>query len=140
MAGMEKICEMSGTHPGGIMWYYKRNQLQIMPEYRKLFRGAKHELIIKVEGVYWCNKYFCMRYDKSEYLKYDPPFENEKEFYNYKVSCGYKIVKEYEYTLKVFDEKLQGRVNGEYLNYSMDLSTVKRKLKRLLRCKKLNVK
>ena len=77
MAGIEKICEMSGHHPGGIMWSYKRNQLQIMPEYRKLFRGAKHELRIKVEG--------------------------------------------------------------EYLNYSMDLSTVKRKLKRLLRCKELNI-
>ena len=41
--------------------------------------------------------------------------------------------------IKVFDKDLQGNVEGEYLNYSMDLSTVKRKLKRLLRCKELNI-
>ena len=139
MAGIEKICEMSGHHPGGIMWSYKRNQLQIMPEYRKLFRGAKHELRIKVEGIYWCKNDCCHRYNIEEYKHYEYPFRDIKEFDEYQKEFGYKLVKEYEYTLKVFDKDLQGNVEGEYLNYSMDLSTVKRKLKRLLRCKELNI-
>lgn len=44
MAGIEKICEYSGVHAGPAMYDYKRNQLQIMPEYRKLLRYQPHTL------------------------------------------------------------------------------------------------
>ena len=35
MAGIEKVCEISGEHPGGDMYGYKHNHIQIMPEHRK---------------------------------------------------------------------------------------------------------
>jgi len=40
MAGIEKVCEYSGEHPGSDMYRYKRCSIQIMPKYRKLFRGC----------------------------------------------------------------------------------------------------
>ena len=40
MAGIEKICEYSGEYVGYKMYDYKKNQLQILSKYRKLFRGA----------------------------------------------------------------------------------------------------
>ena len=46
MAGIEKICEYSGEYPGWKMYGYKRNLIQIMPEYRKLFRNKYHILFI----------------------------------------------------------------------------------------------
>lgn len=51
MAGIEKICEFSGEYPGYLMYGYKHNQLQIMPKYRKLFRGCDCELLISVNSV-----------------------------------------------------------------------------------------
>lgn len=43
------------------------------------------------------------------------------------------------YALQVFDSKLKGEVNGLYLNWSNQLSTVKRKIKRIIGCKKVNI-
>lgn len=139
MAAIEKICELSGEYPGYLMYGYKRNQLQIMPKYRKLFRGAEHTLIIRESDLKFCDKNTIQTYDDQEWTEYDPPFVNENDFIRWKKENGYFLKVEYKYTLTVKDKNLQGRVNGEYMNWSCDLPTVKRKLKRLLRCRKLNI-
>ena len=47
MAAIEKICEYSGDYPGWVMYDYKRNHIQIMPQYRNDFRGKKAILYIQ---------------------------------------------------------------------------------------------
>ena len=105
MAGIEKVCELSGVGYGWKMYGYKRNSIQIHPQYRKLFRGVSYVLHIQEEKWASCNG-----------------------------------SKEYKYCLQVFDPSLTGQVGGKYYNWSKDIPTVKRKLKRLLRCKRLNIK
>ena len=139
MAGIEKICEFSGEYPGYLMWGYKRDQLQIMPKYRKLFKNAKHTLTIKKERLVWVWKGMKWDYDNKEWKDYEPPFQSEKEFIHWYKKKGNRLLIEYEYVLKVKDESLQGEVKGKYLNWSTDISTVKRKLKRMLKCKELNI-
>ena len=124
MAGIEKICEFSADYEGGVMHGYKHNQLQIMPKYRKLFRGAEHTLYIQFNRLNWV-------YNWGGYTEYDPLADR---FY-----MKGRIVPEYSYKLVVTDEKLLGQVGGKYTNHTHHLPTVKRKLKRLLRCKKLNI-
>ena len=146
MAVIEKICEFSGEYPSYFMYGYKRNHIQIMPEYRKLFRGAKAKLIIFDQGLEWKCKYGgTSDYNKQEHMEemldYEPPFENYQEFIDWEKKFHNKrLVKSYEYVLQVFDEKLFGDVEGKYLNYTNNISTVKRKLKRMLRCENLEVK
>ena len=62
-----------------------------------------------------------------------------KRIYKLEKCCRVRLIKEYQYVLIVFDEKLQGNVNGKYINWTYDLPSTKRKLKRLLRCEKLNI-
>jgi hypothetical protein len=128
MAGIEKICEYSGDYEGGVMYGYKHNQLQIMPKYRKLFRGAEHTLYIQFNRLNWM-------YKRGGYTEYDPVLDDEE----YRFYMKGRIVPEYNYKLVVTDENLLGQVNGEYLNHTNHLPTVKRKLKRLLRCRELNI-
>lgn len=124
MAGIEKICEFSGEYPGHDMYGMKLNQLQIDRKYRKRFRKAEHVLKIFVE-----EERFVYPFGGSSV--YEPDYHDS-------LPKG-RVVKEYKYELHVTDPELQGEVNGIYLNWSMDISTVKRKLKRLLRCRKLNI-
>lgn len=125
MAGIEKICEFSGDYPAWAMYGYKRNQLQIMPEYRKLFRGATHTLYVQPTRKLWL-------YSFGGYTEYNL----SNDWFTYIMG---RVVQEYEYCLVVKDERLLGRVNGRYFNTTHDIATTKRKMKRLLRTKKLNV-
>jgi hypothetical protein len=45
MAGIEKICEFSGNYPGGDMWGYKYNHIQIEPKWRKYFKHTKDPIL-----------------------------------------------------------------------------------------------
>lgn len=143
MAGIEKICEFSGEYPGYLMYGYKKNQLQIMPEYRKRFRGAKAILHIFTPEIRWQGRgkrKWTQSYDLHMMDWYEPPFTNVKEFeayYSEEHNC--RLNREYTFTLEVFDDSLKGDVNGLYTNWSSEISTVKRKMKRLLRCKELNI-
>lgn len=92
MAGIEKVCELTGDYEGAAMYKYKRNSIQVLPVHRCHF--AKH--IKKVTDCVlfefkptldWC------------YIKDDWSIEQ-----NY---CFYTPIKE-----------LQGRVNGFYYNYT----------------------
>jgi hypothetical protein len=139
MAAIEKICELSGDYPSYDMYRYKRNHIQIMPEHRKLFRGADHVLhIFKPEDMVEYKRiggYSSLPH--PDVLNYwEPPFETMDE---YLVYFGRRRVKKYWFMLEVFDPELQGDVYGRYLNTTTCLSTMKRKMKRMLRCEKLNV-
>ena len=132
MAGIEKICEYSDEYPGWLMYGYKRNHIQIMSKYRKLFRGADHTLhIFKPKLVWQFKNGGQMDYDTKECNFYDPPL-TVKEYEELESRFARKV-KEYGYMLEVTDPELQGRVNGKYYNFTTDLISVKRRLKRLLR-------
>jgi hypothetical protein len=135
MAGIEKVCEFSDEYPGHLMYDYKRNLIQIMPKYRKLFRGADHVLVIfKPSKVWVYSDGLSSDYDPDDWKNWEPPFKSEEEYFEwYKGGQKCRLINEYTYMLKVTDPKLAGNVNGEYLNYSHELSTVKRKIKRMLR-------
>src|SRR5574343_32228 len=156
MAAIEKICEYSSDYHGWLMRKWKNNHIQICPEYRKLFRKANHILFIqksKEYKVFYDSKrdyYSFMSKDRYDSIE---QYDFRKNYYQGDIikynglfyKCGVynfkqiNIVNEYNYCLKVFDEHLQGRVDGCYFESSIYISTVKRKLKRMLRVKILSV-
>jgi hypothetical protein len=128
MAAIEKICEYSGDYPEEAykMYQYKRNHIQVLPKYRKLFRGAKARLVVtKVEQVITGKSGGYTEIGSLWYFQ-------EREI-------PYRIVNEYYYTLIVSDSHLQGEVKGQYKNWSTNISTVRRKMRRLTRDYKLKV-
>jgi len=146
MAAIEKICEYSGDYPGYPMHGYKRNHIQIMPKYRKEFRGKTATLYIQTEE-HSSGKYVISNRNLSENLntndykerivdidgkKYDIDDSGFSQWHPVSIS------KEFWYALVVPD--MPGDVNGKYVNHSCNISAVKRKLKRMLRCRKLEVK
>ena len=142
MAGIEKICEFSNEYPGWLMYGYKRNQFQIIPKYRKLFRKDGDTLYVQVEGKRW--KYpwgdASRSYEASEMTNYDPPFTSEKEFIQYITTVDkLRLITEYHFAYLTSNNNLAGTVGGVYQNWTTDLPATKRKIKRLLRCKKLNI-
>ena len=125
MAGIEKICEFSGDYPGHLMYGYKRNHIQICPKYRKLFRGAKaHVEIVKIE------KHFV---GKTGWSSSD--IEHHIE-----IGCKGTVKNEYWYELVVYDPALAGKVDGRYMNWTFDLKSTLKRLKRMLRCRNLKIK
>lgn len=141
MAGIEKVCELSGEYEGWKMYSQKRDSIQVLNKYKKNFRGAKHELIIAVDSqILLSLKHgYYSTYKKDEYLHKKYEFKDEQDYLKYMKEKGQVLKTQYIYCLKVFDPALQGDVEGCYFQYSDDLKTVKRKLKRMLRCKKLNI-
>ena len=49
MAAIEKVCEFSDEYGSYDMYSWKRNSIQIMPHYRKKFRGCNSVLYITKE-------------------------------------------------------------------------------------------
>lgn len=150
MAGIEKICELSGEYPAHLMYGYKENHIQIMPKLRKKFRGANHILYVfkPRRFVKAKNKstrfytYTSLENLRKEMSHYEPPFKDSSEYFDYtEFFCNYKSrwIEEHTYMLKVMSPELQGSVGGEYVNESFRIKTAKRKLKRMLRCQTLNV-
>lgn len=116
MAAIDKICELSDSSPNPpwLMYNYKKNHIQIKPEYRKLFKGSRAVLIITGKNQYS----FSNRYG-SYFLDQDP-------------WPGHRLATQIDYCLVVLDEHLQGRVKGCYHNSSFFFGTVKRKLSRMV--------
>lgn len=149
MSAIEKVCEFSGKYEGPDMYKYKRDQLQILPEYRKRFRGAHVLVTVSVSEIYLIGKF---KKSKGTYLK---NFKNEwKEdtrnfpekpltfmgFVNYnKFVENKRTVNEYQYTVHAFADHLKGEVNGNYIGWTSNLSTLRRKLRRLTRNYKLKL-
>lgn len=160
MAGIEKMCELSGECGSYKMYGWKKCHIQVKPEYRKCFNGANHTLHV---------------FKKPTRVKCPvlgivfTPDENDKgnDIFNMVESPLL------EYALEVHDDKLLGVVSGLYVNYlrlhgtktpnikferidgeyhrfidnrrltpysrNEKLTTVYRKLKRMLKCRKLNI-
>jgi hypothetical protein len=145
MAAIEKICEYSGDYPGYLMYGYKHNHIQIMPKYRKEFRGKTATLYIQTEEPS-LGKYIISNGNVSETLTSDDYKERiiDIDGKKYDIDDRFrqwhpvKVHKEFWYALVVPD--MPGDVNGKYVNHSCNISSVKRKLKRMLRCRKLEVK
>lgn len=139
MAAIEKICEFSGDYPAGAMYGYKHNHLQIVPKYRKEFRGATATLHFFKEDqmlvAYDNGRMTTARsYHPSEKNAYKPSFANEKEYLDY-MRTKYKryLTQRYWFVLEVQDERLMGDVEGEYANTTYNPKVVIRRMKRLTR-------
>ncbi len=140
MAGIEKVCELSGDYEGHLMYPQKRDSIQVLNKHKKNFRGAKHELIIALDSqILTCKFGGYQTYYDDMYLYDRYVFNNAKEYLDYQRTRGSYLKNNYIYCLRIFDENLKGQVNGLYFQYSSNLSNVKRRLKRMLRCKKLNI-
>lgn len=143
MAGIEKVCELSSEYCGWNMYGYKHNLIQVHPRYREKFRGASHTLYINgtKKRLVYPGGFSSQAYNPDERLWYDPPFPDEKSFLEFMTKeRKMRLVTETDFTLEVYDPELLGKVNGEYRNWTLDFQTTKRKLKRLLRCRELNIK
>lgn len=113
MAGIEKICEFSGK----------------MPE---------------EDGFPNC-KMYDFKHNSIQILpKYRKLFRKVKDNHILYIFARIKnSVLKYEnnestYCLRVFDETLFGEVDGHYIGWTKELQTMQRKIKRLIKCKKLN--
>ena len=146
MVGIEKVCEFSGEHPGWLMYGYKRNHIQIVPKYRKLFRGADAILyVFKPEEILVDKWGGYSTYTEQDFNCYKQMFPDDltlRATYDEYIACNFPGTKrklEYNFMLKVKDATLQGEVDGEYFNYTRDLPATKKRLKRMLRCRNLKV-
>jgi hypothetical protein len=136
LAAIEKVCEFSGDYPGPDMYAYKRASIQVCPQYRKEFKGQKHVLFIFSPD----EKYLARKGGRRYRQSYDKNRVEEVKYFTGSGVCidpGYgnhwipvRTLKEYYYLLYVPD--LLGQVDGEYINWSYNIGTVRRKLKRLL--------
>ena len=129
MAGIEKICEFSGEYPGGLMYTYKRDHIQIMPKYRKLFRGADACIEIKEQRK-------VIIFGNGGYMDYDPEDELQDRFLQRK---GNRLGTDTTFVLVVKNPELQGQVNGRYMNWTLDFKSTIKRLKRMLRCRDIKV-
>jgi hypothetical protein len=124
VAGIEKICEYSGDYPGGKMYGYKRNHIQICPKYRPLFRGATaHVEIVKVE---------------KQFVFKSGGYTDVSHAEDFGVNRG-RVMKEYTFRLVVEDPILAGDVGGVYVNWTFNMRQTLKRLKRMLRCRNLKV-
>lgn len=164
MAGAEKVCEFSGEYPSWEMYKYKRNHIQIMPKYRKEFRGKnavlyviKRDLLVDYGDFTIKANLDCINPNpteddwnswKSERVVYYPYkgvkeifecfFTNLNEYKQNLKATRKRLVQEYEFMLHVPD--VPGDVSGWYTNYTTDLTSTVRRLKRMLRTRDLKVK
>lgn len=163
MAGIEKVCELSGDYPGYHMYAMKRNHIQVVPKYRKLFRGHKAtlyifkgELQIDDGDCHWKANLNCInsqpteadwdsynadravRYKNGIKQVYSVFYDNLDQYKTELRKRGQRLVQEFEYVLDV--PSLPGQVDGLYTNYSRDISTVIRRLSRLVGHRNLTIK
>ncbi len=141
MAAIDKVCELTGDYPSYKMYGFKRNQLQIIPTARKRFRGAGNTLYVQRGAKQWLSKQgFSYDFEPEEMNNYLPPFTSMQEFIAYKRDVEkVRLLTDHKYAFVTNLPELKGEVDGIYINWSSDLSTVKRKMKRLLRCRRLHI-
>lgn len=134
MSGIEKVCEFSGVTPdhpelgSWIMKRWKRNHIQINVKYRPLFKGCDHFLRITGFEVneWWGNGYSTpCAWDAGNYA-------NVAEYIREKEKRGYRFRIQYHYVLEVFDDGLKGEVDGKYKEWSHDLPSVIRRIRRMV--------
>jgi hypothetical protein len=141
MAAIEKVDELTGEYPSYDMYRYKHNHIQVCPWNRKQFKNKQAILYIQKEKdpecrIYWDRTLSCYESCKISELKERVVFWDDKYYCERTFQPRWIKI---ETTYALYVPNLQGRVNGFYLNYTTKISTVKRKMKRLLGCRKLNV-
>lgn len=165
MAGCEKICEYSDEYVGHEMYHHKRNHIQVLSKHRKHFRGKEATLFVFENGLKevwksggksdaslecvnpnpteenWDNYEYFRMFKRTPWGKsecYAVFFENLDEYKAALKQIQQRLVMEYAYYLHVPD--VPGKVGGMYLNFSTDLSAVKRRLRRLVGTRNLKIK
>jgi len=143
MAGIEKVCEYSGEYVGWDMYEYKRNHIQIIPKYRKLFRDADAVLHLYLPET-------CCVYETGGYVTFN---QSDYEFHKQKGWTDGLTYKQYikrefprtkarnqwDFVLQVSNPELQGEVHGCYMQSTFDLKSTIKRLKRMLRCRNLKI-
>ena len=109
MAGIEKTCEFSGINPGGVMYNWKNNSIQVNPEYYKEFHKQPHTLYIWIDGMH----------GRVKYRDRHKPVGNAP-----------MTIRNYGYCLYV--PSVPGIVGGEYVNWSHDIRAVKHHIRKIL--------
>ena len=108
MAGIEKICEVSGNYPDepSDMYAYKHNHIQVLPEYRKMFKGRDAKLVF---------------------------FEHKSIDTTY-VFSNNRLIEKKTYWYCLIVPSIEGRVNGCYFNHFTqgNKNTVIRRMRRLV--------
>lgn len=138
MAGIEKLCEYSGIHAGHRMWHYKRNHIQVLPKHRKMFEKQFYILFIFKKETVHRHKGTAMEHHPYFYRKVGSKWYEwrGKRYSNKELLRLCKgVVTEYMFTLYV--PSVPGQVQGLYTNWTTDLGATKRRLKRMLKCKRL---
>lgn len=134
MSSIERVCEFSGESGGFEMRGIKRSHIQILPEYRKLFRGAPAELVftkVELKHCHWVGGTLYSRYiDYLDALPFGGDVKALWEDLVYYDDFFHRV--EFTYELRVSDPALQGEVEGIYLNWSVNKGDVIRRLKRLI--------
>ena len=136
---IEKLCEYSGTVYGWEMYSYKLNHIQIHPCYRKVFRGATAELFVFYNNTVWVNRqsHIINFHAPDDYLLHG--FRNESDYIRQRKQSGERLTTQYAFCLRVYDLDLAGEVGGYYWNWTSNLTTTIRRLKRMLRVRRLPV-
>ena len=123
MSGIEKIDELSGEYPNEPwnMYTWKRNSIQVQPKNRKYFKHKNAILTID-------SKEQIFIYKSGGYAHVN---KNNEGMFKSWVEDGIGNIRwQYTYTLYVPD--VLGNVDGKYINWSLELGIVIRKLKRLV--------
>lgn len=137
MAGFDKVCELTGEYIGSDMHGYSHNHIQVQPSVRKLFRGATAIIYVQPDGKYWLsNKGYITLHNEYEASAYGL---TEKELIEWRKTQRKHLRNMYRVSVVVQNPSLQGKVRGKYSNIVYDLKTFKRKMKRLFRCRTLNI-
>lgn len=140
MAGIEKVDELTGEYCSWMMYGYKYNSIQISPKSRKQFKNKKavlfifkpHQLVRKYKYGGISHVDINSDYDNG-YIKFNGKWCEWVQDWTrprYEVTQEVHLTPEYDYCLYV--PELQGEVSGKYWNHSYNISTVKRKLNRML--------
>ncbi len=146
MAAIDKICELSGEYGYSNMFLWKKNSIQVMPKFRNKFRKSNSVLYIKkvpTDVFYDVSRFYDVSaLDTFIYMSNKQRKAHISWFYSQGIigNPNIRVINNYMYCLKVLDSHLQGEVNGNYINWSRNIKTVIRKIKRITRNYKLKVK
>lgn len=138
MSDIEKLCEYSGIYAGYSMWHYKRNHIQVLPKYRKVFEKQPHTLYIFEKETVHRHNGTAMEHHPLFYRKVAGRWYEwrGKRHSGTELLLPCKgVVPEYMFTLYV--PSVPGQTQGLYTNWTTDLGATKRRLKRMLKCKML---
>jgi len=132
MAGRDKICECCREYIGPEMHNMSKHSLQICKPCRKTLQHSTNTLYIALQ------KYIWFHYTTKSWHNYNTHDFDANRFANVKewekaYSEYYKVKKLPYYSYGIAISK------GKFIGYSRKLSTVKRKIKRILQIRSLKI-